>query len=117
MADPAVERPLPHNLDAERAVLGAVLLHHETIHEALEVIDAEDFFRDAHRRIFDKMVKLLERGQAIDFITLKDELGRSADSTRWAGPPTWRPWSTACRTARTSGTTRASSRRRRPSGS
>ncbi len=86
MADPAVERPLPHNLDAERAVLGAVLLHHETIHEALEVIDAEDFFRDAHRRIFDKMVKLLERGQAIDFITLKDELGRSGELDTVGGP-------------------------------
>ncbi len=86
MADAAVDRSLPHNLDAERAVLGAVLLHGETIHEALEVIDAADFFRDAHRRIFDKMVRLLERGQAIDFITLKDELGRSGELDTVGGP-------------------------------
>jgi replicative DNA helicase len=86
MADAATDRILPHNLDAERAVLGAVLLHGDTIHEALELIDAEDFYRDAHRRIFDKMVRLLERAQAIDFITLKDELGRTGELDTVGGP-------------------------------
>src|SRR6185295_13967962 len=51
-----------------------------------EVIDAGDFFRDAHRRIFDKMVKLVERNDAIDLVTLKEELGRSGDLDEVGGP-------------------------------
>src|SRR5258707_455339 len=87
MPDVAVaERTLPHNLEAERSVLGAVLLHNDAFNLAAEVIDANDFFRDAHRRIFDKMVKLAERGDAIDLVTLKEELGRSGDLEEVGGP-------------------------------
>ena len=86
MADPAADRPLPHNLEAERAVLGAVLLDAEAIHRAVEFIKDTDFFRDAHRRIFAKMLELAERSQAIDFITIKDELGRSGDLDQVGGP-------------------------------
>src|ERR1700694_2393632 len=80
------ERTLPHNLEAERSVLGAVLLHNDAFNLAAEVIDSNDFFRDAHRRIFDKMVKLAERGDAIDLVTLKEELGRSGDLEEVGGP-------------------------------
>jgi replicative DNA helicase len=86
VADPVLERPLPHNLEAERAVLGAILLHNETFHDASELIDAHDFFRDAHRRIFEKMIGLSERGQAIDLVTLKEELGRTGDLDEVGGP-------------------------------
>jgi replicative DNA helicase len=87
MADGAVaERTLPHNLEAERSVLGAILLHNDAFNLAAEVIDSHDFFRDAHRRIFDKMVALSERGDAIDLITLKEELGRSGDLDEVGGP-------------------------------
>src|SRR6476660_9680117 len=87
MADVAVaERTLPHNLEAERSVLGAILLHNDAFNMAAEVIDAGDFFRDAHRRIFDKMVKLVERGDAMDLVTLKEELGRSGDLEEVGGP-------------------------------
>src|SRR5262252_8065894 len=80
------ERTLPHNLEAERSVLGAILLHNDAFNLAAEVIDSGDFFRDAHRRIFDKMVRLAERGQAIDLVTLKEELGRSGDLDAVGGP-------------------------------
>ena len=87
MADVGVaERTLPHNLEAERSVLGAILLHNDAFNLAAEVIDAADFFRDAHRRIFDKMVKLSERGDAIDLVTLKEELSRSGDLDEVGGP-------------------------------
>jgi len=86
MADPVVDRPLPHNLEAERAVLGAILLNAESIHNAVEFIKDTDFFRDAHRRIFEKMLGLMERGQAIDFITIKDELTRSGELDQVGGP-------------------------------
>src|SRR5690348_8524447 len=82
----AAERTLPHNLEAERSVLGAILLYNEEFNVAAEVIDAHDFFRDAHRRIFDKMVTLAERGDAIDLVTLKEELNRSGELDEVGGP-------------------------------
>jgi len=86
MPEAVAERTLPHNLEAERSVLGAILLHNDAFNTAVEVIDSRDFFRDAHRRIFDKMVKLVERGDAIDLVTLKEELGRSGDLEEVGGP-------------------------------
>src|SRR5213596_2415578 len=87
MPDVAVaERTLPHNLEAERSVLGAILLHNDAFNLAAEVIDSADFFRDAHRRIFDKMITLSERGDAIDLVTLKEELSRSSELDEVGGP-------------------------------
>jgi replicative DNA helicase len=80
------ERTLPHNLEAERSVLGAILLNNDAFNIAAEVIDARDFFRDAHRRIFDKMVRLSERNDAIDLVTLKEELARSGEVEEVGGP-------------------------------
>ena len=82
----AAERTLPHNLEAERSVLGAILVHNDAFNLAAQVIDGRDFYRDAHRRIFDKMVALSERGQAIDFVTLKEELGRGGELDDVGGP-------------------------------
>ncbi|NUR55292.1 MAG: replicative DNA helicase [Acidobacteria bacterium] len=82
----APERTLPHSLDAEKAVLGAILIHNDAFNSAAELIDGRDFFRDAHRRIFDRMIALSERGDAIDFVTLKDELQRSGELDEVGGP-------------------------------
>ena len=67
-------------------MLGAILIHNDAFNAAAEVIDAGDFFRDAHRRIFDRMVALSERGDAIDFVTLKEELSRKGDLEEVGGP-------------------------------
>src|SRR5438876_7740336 len=80
------ERTLPNNLEAERSVLGAILLHNDAFNLAAEVIDARDFCRYAHLRIFDKMVTLAERGDAIDLVTLKEELGRAGELDEIGGP-------------------------------
>ena len=82
----APERTLPHSLDAEKSVLGAILIHNDAFNHAAELLDSQDFFRDAHRRIFDRMVTLSERGDAIDFITLKEELARTGDLDEVGGP-------------------------------
>src|SRR6185503_6867594 len=82
----AAERTLPHNLEAERSVLGAILVHNDAFNLAAQVIDSHDFYRDAHRRIFDKMVALNERHDAIDFITLKEELARTGQLDDVGGP-------------------------------
>jgi len=80
------ERTLPHNLEAERSVLGAILVHNDAFNTAAQVIDGRDFYRDAHRRIFDRMVTLSERNEAIDFVTLKEELSRGGDLDNVGGP-------------------------------
>ena len=82
----ATERPLPHNLEAERSVLGAILIHNEAFNHAAEVLEPRDFFRDAHRRIFEKMVHLSERNEAIDLVTLKEALTRSRELEEVGGP-------------------------------
>ena len=87
MADVAAPaRTLPHSLDAEKSVLGAILIHNDAFNHAAELIDARDFFRDAHRRIFEKMVALSERGDPIDFVTLKEELARAGELDEVGGP-------------------------------
>jgi replicative DNA helicase len=89
MPDTAVatpERTLPHNLEAEKSVLGAILIQNEAFNHAAELIDSKDFFRNAHSRIFEKMIVLSERGDAIDFITLKDELSKSGELETVGGP-------------------------------
>ncbi len=80
------ERTLPHNLEAERSVLGAILVHNDAFNMAAQVIDGRDFYRDAHRRIFDRMVTLSERNEAIDFVTLKEELSRGGELDDVGGP-------------------------------
>jgi replicative DNA helicase len=82
----APDRTLPHNLEAEKCVLGAILIDNHQFNAAAEFIDDRDFFRDAHRRIWNKMVVLSERGDAIDLVTLKDELARGAELDEVGGP-------------------------------
>lgn len=67
--------PLPHSLEAEKAVLGAVLLDNARLVDVQAVLQGpEDFFRDAHRRIFRHMAQLAAKRRAIDLLTLRDEL-------------------------------------------
>ena len=82
----APERTLPHNLEAEKSVLGAILIQNDAFNHAAELIDAQDFFRTAHSRIFEKMVVLSERGDAIDLVTLKEELGKAGELEDIGGP-------------------------------
>jgi replicative DNA helicase len=83
---PIVERPLPHNLEAERSVLGAILIQNEAYNLAAELLRPEDFYRDAHRRVFNRIIALAERGMAVDFVTLKEELARAGELDTVGGP-------------------------------
>ena len=78
-ANVAIERPLPSSLEAERGILGAVLLDNQSLPAALETVRSEDFFSDHHRRIFDRMTELGEAGKAIDLLTLTEELRRTGE--------------------------------------
>jgi replicative DNA helicase len=80
------ERSLPHNLEAEKSVLGAILINNDTFNHAAEILKPEEFYRDAHRRVFEAMVTLSEKGQAIDLVTLKDTLARAGSLDEVGGP-------------------------------
>jgi replicative DNA helicase len=72
------EKTLPHNAEAERTVLGAVLVDGSAFNSAAEILTRDDFYREGHRRIFDAMAALAERSATIDLVTVKDELTKSS---------------------------------------
>jgi len=78
-ASTSLERPLPHNLEAERSILGAVLLDNNALNIAIEKLRPEDFFHDHHRRIYQQMIALGDTQQAIDLVTLTEQLQRSGE--------------------------------------
>src|SRR5205807_2347125 len=67
---------LPANVEAERAILGAILLDNLSFNEAAEHLRSEDFSLDSHRRIYTRMVELMDSSRPIDLIALIEELGR-----------------------------------------
>jgi replicative DNA helicase len=69
----------PHDIEAESAVLGAVMLRNELWHDAASVLKSEDFYRGAHQKVWASMKRLIEKGSAIDALTLKDDLHREDD--------------------------------------
>jgi replicative DNA helicase len=70
---------LPANVEAERSILGAILLDNFAYNQAAEFLRAEDFSLDSHRRIYSRMVDLAESSRPIDLITLVEELDRHKD--------------------------------------
>jgi replicative DNA helicase len=68
----------PHNLDAERAVLGAILLEgREALPRVVEVLRPSDFYTEAHRAVYQAMLSLFDRGEPVDLLTLQEELRRT----------------------------------------
>jgi replicative DNA helicase len=70
-----IERVPPHNIEAEQAVLAAMLVDRDAIAKVMEALDPGSFYRQAHGTIFESMVNLYERGEPVDLITLRDALG------------------------------------------
>jgi replicative DNA helicase len=71
-----LERPLPHSADAERAILGAIVLDNSLVNQAVELLRPEDFYIRAHQFVFRSMIALSERGSEINPILLGEELRR-----------------------------------------
>jgi len=65
----------PQNLDAEESVLGAMMISPGAIGAVSEVLDASDFYRESHARIYRAALALYAKGEPVDAITLVDELG------------------------------------------
>lgn len=70
------EPVMPHSIEAEQSVLGGLMLDAANFDSVAEVVGANDFFKAAHRQVFEVMVQLLESEQPIDVITVSEELNR-----------------------------------------
>lgn len=66
----ARERPLPQQTDAEQAVLGAMLIDPQAVPKVVEILESEDFYRPAHRVIYQSMIDLFENSQPVDLVTV-----------------------------------------------
>src|SRR5579884_3937754 len=75
--DFALEKGLPANVDAERFVLGSILLDDANWIQVAGLVEADDFMLEKHRRIFLRMLELYERGERIDRVTVAEELSRN----------------------------------------
>jgi replicative DNA helicase len=84
--DITLEKEIPHSLDAERSVLGAILVENGALNRAQEILRDSDFYRDPHKRLFKAMEVLSERSAAIDPITVKEELVRTGELEAVGGP-------------------------------
>lgn len=69
-----IQRIPPNSIEAEQSVLGAMLLDKEAISAATEFISGEDFYREAHKEIFDAIVDIFNKGEPVDLITLTEKL-------------------------------------------
>ncbi len=85
---PAGFRSQPHNIEAEQALLGAILINNEAYHRVSEYLRPEHFYEPVHRRIFEAIIRLIEGGRLADHVTLKvafdeDEALRDLDGARY----------------------------------
>lgn len=67
-------RSLPHNIDAEQNVIGSMLLNKTSIAQAVEVLKAEDFYRDSHKILFNTVLELYKKDTPVDMVTLTEAL-------------------------------------------
>ncbi len=78
MPDRDVKVP-PQNLEAEMSVLGSMMMEEEAIARAIELLDKDSFYQEAHKKIFSAMLDLYERSAAVDLVTFTEELRKRGD--------------------------------------
>ena len=79
-------RGLPSNMEAERSVLGAILVHNDAYETVAEVLKPGQFYRDAHNQIYAAIVALRERRVAVDYVTIKEWLATAGTLDEVGGP-------------------------------
>ena len=80
-----LDRVPPQNIEAEQSVLGAILIEQSAIAKISDILQPEDFYREAHKLVYRSAMTLFERGEAIDFITVIDMLRREEALERAGG--------------------------------
>ncbi|KUF34324.1 MULTISPECIES: replicative DNA helicase [Lysinibacillus] len=74
MSEPMMDRVPPHNREAEQSVIGAIFLEPQALITASEILLVDDFYLNAHKKIFETMLRLSDQGKAIDVVTVTEEL-------------------------------------------
>ncbi len=74
MDEALIKRVLPHSIEAEQSVVGAMLMDKDAIMTAAEIVSGEDFYQTAYGVIFDAIVELFNEGKPVDLITLQERL-------------------------------------------
>ncbi len=74
MEEALIKRVMPHSIEAEQSVVGAMLMDRDAIMTALEIISGKDFYQTAYGAIFDAMVELFNEGKPVDLVTLQERL-------------------------------------------
>ncbi len=67
----------PHSLEAERTVLGGILVRNESLNTVLSLISPEDFYKDAHRKIIERIIAITDKGLPVDLLTLAEDVQRA----------------------------------------
>ena len=73
----ARERLTPQSLEAEQSTLGAMLMERDAVARAVEVLTVDDFYRELHKEIFKSVLKLFDKGEPIDIVTIAEDLRRN----------------------------------------
>jgi replicative DNA helicase len=82
---PPDDRLPPQNLEAERGVLGSILLDNEVLHDVVPLLRPEDFYRDAHQTLYTVIRELYDLGRPVDTLLLAEELQRREQYERLGG--------------------------------
>jgi len=85
-ATPAYLKVPPHNIEAEEAILGGILINNDAMNQVIDILSAEDFYREANTHIFEGMIELYNQGEPIDIITLSQFLTRKKLVEKAGGP-------------------------------
>ena len=78
-------RSLPQSIDAERAVLGGLMLDDERIAELQEVVDAEDFYRESHQKLYRLMVEMNARGEPVELVSVVEAITKDGGEGSYGG--------------------------------
>ena len=76
----------PHSVEAEQSLLGALLLDNQAFDRVADLVSAEDFYRDDHRRIWRHIAKLIEHSKPADVVTVSESIDASEDKDKTGGP-------------------------------
>lgn len=74
MEEALIKRVMPHSIEAEQSVVGAMLMDKDAILTAAEIVSGQDFYQTAYGVIFDSMVELFNEGKPVDLVTLQERL-------------------------------------------
>ncbi len=76
----------PQNIEAEQSVLGGILIDNNAINKALEILTPSDFYREAHKKIFNAMIDISEKNEPVDLVTINELLRSSGELDNVGGP-------------------------------